>query len=146
MATSTTGSVQKPINIRKWVEDHIDDLLEKGNFPSSEADEHRKVQRQADAYSPEELGDILDKYGYPRPEALVESLEGPRGGYAITDLGRSLEPIVAAIARWYTRHGKQALQIGVQPSRMHNLKSLRPAVSMGGCRSEPTRSLGFRSV
>jgi len=26
MATSTTGSVQKPINIRKWVEDHIDDF------------------------------------------------------------------------------------------------------------------------
>ena len=37
---------------------------------------------------------------------FVESLEGPRGGYAITNLGRSLEPIVASIARWYTRHGK----------------------------------------
>ena len=47
----------------KLLEDHIDDLLEKGNFSSSEADEHRKVQRQADAYSPEELGDILEKYG-----------------------------------------------------------------------------------
>ena len=47
----------------KLLEDHIDDLLEKGNFPSSEADEHRKVQRQADAYSPEELGAILEKYG-----------------------------------------------------------------------------------
>jgi DNA-binding HxlR family transcriptional regulator len=42
---------------------------------------------------------------------FVDSLEGARGGYAITDLGRSLEPIVASIARWYTRHGKQALQI-----------------------------------
>ena len=47
----------------KLLEDHIDDLLEKGNFSSSEADEHRKVQRQADAYSPEELGAILEKYG-----------------------------------------------------------------------------------
>ena len=47
----------------KLLEDHIDDLLEEGNFSSSEADEHRKVQRQADAYSPEELGDILEKYG-----------------------------------------------------------------------------------
>lgn len=43
---------------------------------------------------------------------FVESLEGARGGYAITELGRSLEPIVSAIARWYTRQGKQALQIG----------------------------------
>ena len=47
----------------KLLEDHIDDLLEKGNFSSSEADEHRKVQRQADAYSPDELGQILEKYG-----------------------------------------------------------------------------------
>ncbi len=42
---------------------------------------------------------------------FVESLEGARGGYAITELGRSLEPIVASIARWYTRHGSEALQI-----------------------------------
>jgi len=41
---------------------------------------------------------------------FVESL-GARGGYAITELGRSLEPIVASIARWYTRHGREALQI-----------------------------------
>ena len=40
---------------------------------------------------------------------FVESLDGTRGGYAITQLGRSLEPIVASIARWYTRHGSQAL-------------------------------------
>ena len=37
-------------------------------------------------------------------QGFVESLEG-KGGYRITELGRSLEPIVAAIARWYTRHG-----------------------------------------
>lgn len=44
-------------------------------------------------------------------QGFVESLEGARGGYAITDLGRSLEPIVASIARWFTRHGGDALQI-----------------------------------
>ena len=43
---------------------------------------------------------------------FVESLEGARAGYAVTELGRSLEPIVASIARWYTRHGSEALQIG----------------------------------
>ena len=37
-------------------------------------------------------------------QGFVESL-GTRGGYRITDLGRSLEPIVASIARWFTRHG-----------------------------------------
>lgn len=41
---------------------------------------------------------------------FVESL-GTRGGYRITELGRSLEPIVASIARWYTRHGSEALHI-----------------------------------
>ncbi len=42
-------------------------------------------------------------------QGFVEQLEG-RAGYAISELGRSLEPIVAAIARWYTRHGSEALQ------------------------------------
>jgi DNA-binding HxlR family transcriptional regulator len=41
---------------------------------------------------------------------FVESL-GARGGYRITELGRSLEPIVSSIALWYTRHGSEALQI-----------------------------------
>jgi DNA-binding HxlR family transcriptional regulator len=44
-------------------------------------------------------------------QGFVESLEGARGGYAITELGRSLEPIVASIARWFTRHGGEALHI-----------------------------------
>ena len=44
-------------------------------------------------------------------QGFVESLEGARGGYAITELGRSLEPIVASIARWFTQHGAEALQI-----------------------------------
>ncbi|CAM9690533.1 unnamed protein product, partial [Laminaria digitata] len=29
----------------------------------AEREEHLRVQRQADAYSPEELGEVLDKYG-----------------------------------------------------------------------------------
>ena len=44
-------------------------------------------------------------------QGFVTSLEGARSGYAITELGRSLEPIVASIARWFTRHGAEALQI-----------------------------------
>ncbi len=33
------------------------------------------------------------------------------GGYALTDLGRSLEPIVSSIASWFTRHGFEALKM-----------------------------------
>jgi len=32
-------------------------------------------------------------------------------GYAVTDRGRTLEPIVAAVARWFTRHGFAALNV-----------------------------------
>ena len=44
-------------------------------------------------------------------QGFVASLDGARGGYAITELGRSLEPIVASIALWFTRHGREALNI-----------------------------------
>jgi DNA-binding HxlR family transcriptional regulator len=37
--------------------------------------------------------------------------EGSRSVYAVTERGRSLEPIVASIARWFTRHGIDALEI-----------------------------------
>ncbi len=40
---------------------------------------------------------------------FVEQREG--AGYALTNLGQTLEPIVASIARWFTRHGMKALQI-----------------------------------
>ncbi len=33
------------------------------------------------------------------------------GGYALTDLGRSLEPIVSSIAIWFTRRGFEALNL-----------------------------------
>jgi DNA-binding HxlR family transcriptional regulator len=43
---------------------------------------------------------------------FVESVEhGARSRYALTERGRSLEPIVASIARWFTRHGFDALSL-----------------------------------
>jgi len=39
--------------------------------------------------------------------------EGSRSAYAVTERGRSLEPIVASIARWFTRHGLDALRIDI---------------------------------
>jgi DNA-binding HxlR family transcriptional regulator len=47
---------------------------------------------------------------------FVESVaEGSRALYALTEQGRSLAPIVGAIARWWIRHGLEALDI--DPSR-----------------------------
>jgi len=47
----------------KLLEDAIDDLLEKNPSMDSETREgHLRVQRQADAYSPEELDNLLAKY------------------------------------------------------------------------------------
>jgi len=37
--------------------------------------------------------------------------DGARSPYRITERGRTLEPIVAAVARWFTREGARALQI-----------------------------------
>jgi len=42
---------------------------------------------------------------------LATVAEGSRSVYAVTERGRSLEPIVASIARWFTRHGIDALEI-----------------------------------
>ena len=38
-------------------------------------------------------------------QGFVQSLEGARGGYEISERGRSLEPIVASIARWFALYG-----------------------------------------
>jgi DNA-binding HxlR family transcriptional regulator len=46
-----------------------------------------------------------------RADGFVESLES--GGYQLTERGRSLEPIVSSIARWFTRHGLEALQLDI---------------------------------
>lgn len=37
-----------------------------------------------------------------------------QGGYDLTELGRSLEPIVSSIARWFTGHGFAALKLNSQ--------------------------------
>ncbi len=46
-----------------------------------------------------------------RANGFVESVES--GGYQLTERGRSLEPIVSSIARWFTRHGLDALEIDI---------------------------------
>ena len=47
-------------------------------------------------------------------QGFVESVqEGARSAYAVTERGRSLEPIVSSIARWFTRHGADALDVDV---------------------------------
>lgn len=46
-----------------------------------------------------------------RANGFVESLES--GGYQLTERGHSLEPIVSSIARWFTRHGLDALQLDI---------------------------------
>lgn len=47
-----------------------------------------------------------------RDEGFLESVEdGGRSLYALTEHGRSLEPVVASIARWFTRHGTHVLSI-----------------------------------
>jgi DNA-binding HxlR family transcriptional regulator len=45
-------------------------------------------------------------------DGFVETVaEGSRSSYALTEEGRSLEPIVSAIARWWIRHGLEVLDI-----------------------------------
>ena len=53
----------------KLLEDGIDQLLDKSpTMPAEEREEHLRVQRQADAYSAEELGDLLaNKYKLKSP-------------------------------------------------------------------------------
>jgi DNA-binding HxlR family transcriptional regulator len=46
-----------------------------------------------------------------REGGFVEALA--TGGYQLTDRGLSLEPIVSSIARWFTRHGLEALQLDI---------------------------------
>ncbi len=42
------------------------------------------------------------------------SIEG-RSGYAVTDAGRDLEPIISAIARWYVHHAISDLGLDTDP-------------------------------
>lgn len=56
-------STQECFRADKLLEDAIDDLLEKNpTFDSETKEEHLRVQRQADAYSPEELDKLLIEY------------------------------------------------------------------------------------
>jgi glycyl-tRNA synthetase len=52
----------------KLLEDAIDDLLESNpTMDAATTEEHLRVQRQADAYSPEELDKLLKQYGCKAP-------------------------------------------------------------------------------
>lgn len=47
-----------------------------------------------------------------RQRGFIEAAtNGSRPHYQVTERGRSLEPIIAAIARWYLRHGLDDLQV-----------------------------------
>ena len=47
----------------KLLEAHIEKLMEDVTLPSARRDELRKIAAQADAYSPEQLGQILSDMG-----------------------------------------------------------------------------------
>ncbi len=51
------------------------------------------------------LRQLVDK-GFVTTES-----DGARSVYALTEQGRSLEPVIAAIARWWIRHGLAALEV-----------------------------------
>lgn len=52
----------------KLLEDAIDNLLEENpTMPAEEKDDHLRIQRQADAFSPKELDELLVKYGCKGP-------------------------------------------------------------------------------
>lgn len=52
----------------KLLEDAIDDHLEKNpNLTAEETEDHLRIQRQADAYTPTELDTMLAKYGCKPP-------------------------------------------------------------------------------
>jgi DNA-binding HxlR family transcriptional regulator len=42
---------------------------------------------------------------------VVSNRDGTRPVYRVTDRGRSLEPVISAIARWYLRHGLENLKV-----------------------------------
>ncbi len=47
-------------------------------------------------------------------DGFVESVaEGSRSLYAVTERGRSLEPVITSLARWWIRHGIEELQVDV---------------------------------
>lgn len=62
----------------KLLEDAIDDLLEKNpTMPAEEKEDHLRIQRQADAFSPEELDALLIKYDCKGPSGEAYSPSFP---------------------------------------------------------------------
>ena len=62
----------------KLLEDAIDDLIEKNpTMSADEKEEHLRTQRQADAFSPEELDKLLTKYGCKGPSGEAYSPSFP---------------------------------------------------------------------
>ncbi|GAX27307.1 glycyl-tRNA synthetase [Fistulifera solaris] len=62
----------------KLLEDAIDDLIEKNpTMPNAEKEEHLKIQRQADAFSPTELDELLVKYNCKGPSGEAYSPSFP---------------------------------------------------------------------
>ena len=79
---------------------------------------------------------------------FVEPVEiaGGRSAYAVTDRGRSLEPIIAAIARWYVHHAMEDL--GLDAARFTETSPLSILESLPFCaRSAPwARASSSRSA
>lgn len=62
----------------KLLEDAIDNLIEANPaMPTAEKEEHLKIQRQADAFSPQELDDLLVKYDCKGPSGQAYSKSFP---------------------------------------------------------------------
>ncbi|KAL3935191.1 MAG: hypothetical protein SGBAC_009247 [Bacillariaceae sp.] len=62
----------------KLLEDAIDDLIENNpTMPAEEKEDHLRTQRQADAFSPEELDKLLIKYGCKGPSGEAYSPSFP---------------------------------------------------------------------
>ena len=71
-------ATQECFRADKLLEDAIDDLLEKNPTLDTETkEEHLRVQRQADAYSPEELDKLLIKYECKGPSGEAYSPSFP---------------------------------------------------------------------
>lgn len=71
-------ATQECFRADKLLEDAIDDLLEKNpTFDADTREEHLRVQRQADAYSPEELDKLLIKYECKGPSGEAYSPSFP---------------------------------------------------------------------
>jgi len=71
-------ATQECFRADKLLEDAIDDLLEKNpTFDTETKEEHLRVQRQADAYSPEELDKLLVQYECKGPSGEAYSPSFP---------------------------------------------------------------------